>query len=81
MAFDTTKETMVSFLVPSQILETIDDIKDVEGNPSRLSIILRLLNRGLKSYYYDSEKNKLKESNQPNSYKIIRIFLQKYERF
>ena len=32
MAFDTTKETMVSFLVPSQILETIDDIKDVEGN-------------------------------------------------
>ena len=51
MAFDTTKETMVSFLVPSQILETIDDIKDVEGNPSRLSIILRLLNRGLKNYY------------------------------
>ena len=32
MAFDTTKETMVSFLVPSQILETIDDIKDVVGN-------------------------------------------------
>ena len=56
MAFDTTKETMVSFLVPSQILETIDDIRDVEGNPSRSSIIRRLLNRGLKSYY-DSEKN------------------------
>ena len=74
MAFDTTKETMVSFLVPSQILETIDDIRDFEGNPSRLSIILRLLNRGLKSYF-DSKKNKLKESNQPNSYKIIRIFL------
>ena len=51
MAFDTTKETMVSFLVPSQILETIDDIRDVEGNPSRSSIIRRLLNRGLKSYY------------------------------
>ena len=32
MEFDTTKETMVSFLVPSKILETIDDIKDVEGN-------------------------------------------------
>ena len=59
MAFDTTKETMVSFLVPSQILETIDDIRDFEGNPSsRSSIIRRLLNRGLKSYY-DSEKNKL----------------------
>ena len=55
MAFDTTKETMVSFLVPSQILETIDDIRDFEGNPSRSSIIRRLLNRGLKSYY-DSEK-------------------------
>ena len=55
MTFDTTKETMVSFLVPSQILETIDDIRDFEGNPSRSSIIRRLLNRGLKSYY-DSEK-------------------------
>jgi hypothetical protein len=32
MEFDTTKETMVSFLVPSQILETIDNIKDVEGS-------------------------------------------------
>ena len=51
MAFDTTKETMVSFLVPSQILETINDIRDSEGNPSRSSIIRRLLNRGLKSYY------------------------------
>jgi metal-responsive CopG/Arc/MetJ family transcriptional regulator len=56
MAFDTTKETMVLFLVPSQILETIDDIRDSEGNPSRSSIIRRLLNRGLQSYY-DSEKN------------------------
>ena len=51
MAFDTTKETMVSFLVPSQILETIDDIREFEGNPSRSSIIRRLINRGLKSYY------------------------------
>jgi metal-responsive CopG/Arc/MetJ family transcriptional regulator len=42
---------MVSFLVPSQILETIDDIREFEGNPSRSSIIRRLLNRGLKSYY------------------------------
>ena len=44
MAFDKTKETMVSFLVPSQILETINDIRDSEGNPSRSSIIRRLLN-------------------------------------
>ena len=62
MTFDTTKETMVSFLVPSQILETIEDIRDVEGNPSRSSIIRRLLNRGLKSYY-DSEKNISKKIN------------------
>ena len=32
MAFDNTKETMVSFLVPSQILETIDDIIGFECN-------------------------------------------------
>ena len=61
MAFDTTKETMVSFLVPSQILETIDDIREFEGNPSRLSIIRRLLNRGLKSYY-DSD-NQQRQTN------------------
>ena len=61
MAFDTTKETMVSFLVPSQILETIDDIKDVEGNPSRSSIIRRLLNRGLKSYYDSDKQRQLKQ--------------------
>jgi hypothetical protein len=51
MAFDTTKETMVSFLVPSQILETIEDIRCFEGNASRSSIIRSLVNRGLKSYY------------------------------
>jgi hypothetical protein len=62
MAFDTTKETMVSFLVPSKILETIDDIRDFEGNFSISSIILRLLNRGLKSYYYFKKINS-KESN------------------
>ena len=57
MAFDTTKETMVSFLVPSQILETIEDIRCLEGNPSRSSIIRRLLNRGLKSYYdFDTQQ-------------------------
>jgi hypothetical protein len=31
MAFDTTKETMVSFLVSLQILQTIDDIRVFEG--------------------------------------------------
>ena len=62
MAFDTTKETMVSFLVPSQILETIDDIRDFEGNPSRSSIIRRLLNRGLKSYYdFDTQQRQLRK--------------------
>ena len=61
MAFDTTKETMVSFLVLSKILETIDDIRGFEGNPSRSSIIRRLLNRGLKSYYdSDIKKRNLK---------------------
>jgi metal-responsive CopG/Arc/MetJ family transcriptional regulator len=49
MAFDTTKETMASFLVPSQLLDTIDDIRNFEGNPSRSSIIRRLINRRLKS--------------------------------
>jgi metal-responsive CopG/Arc/MetJ family transcriptional regulator len=48
---------MVSLLVPSQILETIDDIRDFEGNPSRSSIIQRVINRGLKSYY-DSDKQR-----------------------
>ena len=61
MAFDTTKETMVSFLVPSQILETIDDIRDFEENPSRSSIIRRLLNRGLKSYYDSDKQRQLKQ--------------------
>ena len=51
MAFDTTKETMVSFLVPTPILETIEDIRGFEGNASRSSIIRSLVNRGLKSYY------------------------------
>jgi hypothetical protein len=36
MAFDTTKETMVSFLVPSQILETIDDIRDLVRKPFKI---------------------------------------------
>ena len=74
MTFDTTKETMVSFLVPSQILETIEDIRDFEGNPSRSSIIRRLLNKGLKSYY-DSEKNKFKIINKTDRWQIVGIIL------
>jgi hypothetical protein len=50
-SFDTTKETMVSFLVPSTILETLDNIRDFEGNLSRSSIIRSLPNRELKIYY------------------------------
>ena len=45
---NTHKETMVSFLVPSQILETIEDIRSFEGHASRSSIIRSLVNRGLK---------------------------------
>jgi hypothetical protein len=30
VAFDTTKETMVSFQISSQILKTIDNIRDFE---------------------------------------------------
>ena len=66
MAFDKTKETMVSFLVPSQILEAINDIRDSEGNPSRSSIIRRLLNKGLKSYYDNDTQQR-----HPNTLNII----------
>jgi metal-responsive CopG/Arc/MetJ family transcriptional regulator len=63
MAFDTTKETMVSFLVPSQILKTIEDIRDFEGNPSRSSIIRRLINRRLKSNYDTDTKQRQTKTN------------------
>jgi metal-responsive CopG/Arc/MetJ family transcriptional regulator len=66
MAFDTTKETMVSFLFPSQILETIDDIRDFEGNPSRSFIIRRLLNRELKSYFDSDTQQRYLHKNQYN---------------
>ena len=69
MAFDKTKETMVSFLVPSQILETINDIRDSEGNPSRSSIIRRLLNKGLKSYYGNDTQQR-----HPNTLNIIQEY-------
>jgi hypothetical protein len=48
MATDIHKETMVSFLVPTPILETIEDIRSFEGHASRSSIIRSLVNRGLK---------------------------------
>jgi hypothetical protein len=51
MAFDTTNET-------------IDDINDFKGNPSRSG---RLLNRGLKSYYdLDTQQRNL---NKPREFK------------
>ena len=61
MAFDTTKETMVSFLVPSQILETIEDIRSEEGNASRSSIIRKLVNTGLNNYYQNKGNNLVKQ--------------------
>ena len=60
MATTHTKETMVSFLLPTPILETIDDIRSFEGNASRSSIIRSLVNRGLKSYDYKRQDNLVK---------------------
>ena len=54
---NTHKETMVSFLVPSQILETIEDIRIQEGNASRSSIIRKLMNMGLNDYYQNKRNN------------------------
>ena len=44
-------KAMVSLEMPKQILETIDDIKEVEGQSSRSSVIRKLVNSGLKDYY------------------------------
>jgi len=43
---DYQKEKMVSFLLPTQILETIDDISYQEGQSSRSSVIRKLVNSG-----------------------------------
>ena len=51
------EEKMVSFLVPSQILETIEDIRIQEGNASRSSIIRKLMNMGLNDYYQNKRNN------------------------
>jgi len=56
---DNQKETMVSFLLPTQILETIDDIRYQEGQSSRSSVIRKFVNSGLKNYYEYLENNKL----------------------
>ena len=56
---DNQKETMVSFLLPTQILETIDDIRYQEGQTSRSSVIRKFVNSGLKNYYEYLENNKL----------------------
>jgi hypothetical protein len=53
------KEKMVSFLVSNQILETIDDIRCVEGQASRSSVFRKLVNSGLKNYYEYLENNNL----------------------
>ena len=56
---DNQKETMVSFLLPTQIFETIDDIRYQEGQSSRSSVIRKFVNSGLKNYYEYLENNKL----------------------
>jgi len=54
-----TKEKMVSFLLPTQILESINDIRLNEGQSSRSSVIRKLVNSGLKNYYQYLENNDL----------------------
>ncbi len=56
-------KTMVSFEVSSQILDTIDDIRFVEGQASRSSVFRKLVNSGLKNYYQILENNKIKSEN------------------
>ena len=53
------KETMVSFLLPTQILETIDDIRYQEGQSSRSSVIRKFVSSGLKNYYKYLETSNL----------------------
>ena len=53
------KEKMVSFLLPTQILESINDIRLNEGQSSRSSVIRKLVNSGLKNYYQYLENNNL----------------------
>jgi len=50
MARDTKDETMVSFLIPNQILEEVDGIREKEGQATRSSIFRRMVNSGLKNY-------------------------------
>ena len=59
MATTHTKETMVSFLLPTPILETIDDIGQFEER-SRSSTIRRLVQKALKSYDYKRQDNLVK---------------------
>ena len=55
------EEKMVSFLVPSQILETIEDIRIQEGNASCSSIIRKLMNTGLNNYFQNKGNNLVKQ--------------------
>jgi|APSaa5957512535_1039671.scaffolds.fasta_scaffold199889_1 hypothetical protein len=44
-------ETMVSFLVPTPILETIDDLRETKrGKQSRSAFLRELVNDGLKNH-------------------------------
>ncbi len=52
-------KTMVSFELPKQIVDTLDDIRLVEGQASRSSVIRKLVNSGLKNYYQSLEHDKL----------------------
>ena len=52
------KEKMVSFKVSNQIVDTIDDIRSVEGQASRSSVIRRFLEYGLKNYYEEVKLNR-----------------------
>ena len=56
MEISNPKETMVSFLLPTPILETIDDIGQFEER-SRSSTIRRLVQTALKTYDYKRQDN------------------------
>lgn len=54
------KKEMVSCLMPEPLLNTINDIGLYEDR-SRSSTILRLVQRGLKTYQFDREDNLVKQ--------------------
>jgi hypothetical protein len=54
------KKRMVSFLIPEPILNTITDIENFEDR-SRSSTIVRLVQRGLKTYPFQGSDNLVKQ--------------------